>query len=72
MATTTRFTIDVDDKFTKTLDRLVQDTSATTKAEVIRRAIATYDYLAQNAKDSRQVVIRDDNSKAETKVVIPT
>jgi hypothetical protein len=40
-----RFSIDVDDAFDATLNSLVQGTDATTKADVIRRAVATYKYL---------------------------
>lgn len=40
-----RFTIDIDDKFDQTLQGLKDATGATTKAEVIRRAVASYQYL---------------------------
>ena len=45
-----RFTIDIDDKFNDTLNTLVRETSASTKAEVIRNAIAVYSYLKANAQ----------------------
>jgi len=67
---TTRYTIDVDDKFQDTLERLVKETSATTKAEVLRRALATYDLLNERTRDAnQQVVIRSGNK--ETIVGIP-
>src|SRR5713226_7344615 len=37
-----RYTIDFDDEFDKTLTELVKTSDATTKADVIRRAVATY------------------------------
>jgi len=44
-----RYTIDVDDNFDQTLNELVRTTPATTKADVIRRAVASYKYLKDEA-----------------------
>jgi predicted transcriptional regulator len=67
-----RYTIDFDDKFDKTLSELVQSTDATTKADVIRRAVASYSYLkkAQQENNGAKVVLTDDkNLKKE--IVLP-
>lgn len=40
-----RITLDADRTFNNTLERLVETTPATSKAEVIRNAIAVYSYL---------------------------
>lgn len=45
-----RYTIDFDDKFGKSLSDLLESTDATTKADVIRRAVASYSYLKRLSK----------------------
>jgi predicted transcriptional regulator len=59
-----RYTIDFDDHFDKTLSELVDTTDATTKADVIRRAVASYSYLkkAQQGNKDAKVVVTDNGS----------
>jgi predicted transcriptional regulator len=67
-----RYTIDFDNDFDKTLSELVATTDATTKADVIRRAVASYSYLKkqqQANKDAKIVVTDDNNLKKE--IVLP-
>lgn len=67
-----RYTIDFDDKFDKTLSDLLESTDATTKADVIRRAVASYSYLKkaqQENKDAKIVVT--DNDKLHKEIVLP-
>jgi hypothetical protein len=67
-----RYTIDFDDKFDKTLSDLLESTDATTKADVIRRAVASYSYLKkaqQENKDAKVVVT--DNAKLHKEIVLP-
>ncbi len=66
-----RYTIDFDDDFDKTLSDLVKISDATTKADVIRRAVATYSYLkkAQKANTNSKVLIQGDNVNKE--IVLP-
>jgi hypothetical protein len=67
-----RYTIDFDDKFDKTLSDLLASTDATTKADVIRRAVASYSYLKkaqQENKDAKVVVT--DNAKLHKEIVLP-
>ena len=52
-----RFSIDVDQAFDDTLTSLVEETHATTKADVIRRAVASYKYLKDALKDDQTVQI---------------
>jgi predicted transcriptional regulator len=66
-----RFTIDVDTKFNDTLDRLAQGGS---KADVIRKAIATYDYLKNATSDQasdKRVSITDANGNVQKDVILP-
>ena len=67
-----RYTIDFDKDFDKTLSELVEMTDATTKADVIRRAVASYSYLKKQQrahKDARIVVTDDDKIRKE--IVLP-
>ncbi len=66
-----RFTIDVDDKFNDTLSSLAQ---GTTKADVIRRAVASYQYLKSEvptASTERQISITDASGKVQKVVILP-
>lgn len=67
-----RYTIDFDDHFDKTLTDLVKTTDATTKADVIRRAVASYSYLKkqQHAHKDAKVVITDDD-QLNKEIVLP-
>jgi predicted transcriptional regulator len=67
-----RYTIDFDDEFDKTLTDLVKNSDATTKAEVIRRAVATYNYLkkAQKAGKNAKIAITEDD-KVTKEVLLP-
>jgi predicted transcriptional regulator len=67
-----RYTIDFDDDFDKTLTDLVKNSDATTKADVIRRAVATYSYLkkAQQANKNAKVAITQDD-KVTKEIVLP-
>ena len=61
-----RITIDVDNTFNANLKSLVNSTSATSKAEVIRNAVAVYGYLKEQvpkSKDSGSQVIEVTDSK---------
>ena len=68
-----RYTIDFDDDFDKTLLELVKDTSAPTKAEVIRRAVASYSYLKKQQRNDAnvKVSITDKNDKVIKEIVLP-
>lgn len=67
-----RYTIDFDKDFDKTLSELVETTDATTKADVIRRAVASYSYLKkeQRANKEAKIVITDDD-KLKKEIVLP-
>lgn len=67
-----RYTIDFDDKFDKTLSDLLKSTDATTKADVIRRAVASYSYLkkAQQENKGAKVVVTDNHS-LNKEIVLP-
>jgi predicted transcriptional regulator len=68
-----RFTIDIDDKFNGTLARLAH-ANATTKADVIRRAVQTYSFLKSEVPTedaSKRVAITDVDGKVEKMVILP-
>jgi hypothetical protein len=67
-----RYTIDFDDDFDKTLTDLVKSSDATTKADVIRRAVATYSYLknAQKSGNNAKVAITE-GDKVTKEIVLP-
>ena len=66
-----RYTIDFDDNFDKTLTDLTKSTDATTKADVIRRAVASYSYLKKQENDQGKVSITDKDGKVIKDVVLP-
>jgi N-acetylglutamate synthase/N-acetylornithine aminotransferase len=66
-----RFTIDIDDKFNDTLTSLANGGS---KADVIRRAVATYQYLKSevpNQQSDKQVLISDARGKVQKVLIVP-
>jgi hypothetical protein len=66
-----RYTIDFDNNFDKTLNDLTKDTDATTKADVIRRAVASYKYLKSQEKANNKVSITTNDGKIVKDVVLP-
>jgi hypothetical protein len=67
-----RYTIDFDKDFDKTLSELVDTTDATTKADVIRRAVASYSYLKKQQRENKdaKIVVTDDG-KMKKEIVLP-
>ena len=66
-----RFTIDVDDKFNDVLSELAK---GTTKADVIRRAVASYQYLKSETDApaaGRRISITDAAGNIQKDVVLP-
>ena len=68
MSTLTTFNFD--SKLTATIEELKDSTSATSKAEIIRRAIALLK-VVQDAKDRGEelVLVGEDNS--QTRIILP-
>ena len=67
-----RYTIDFDDDFDKMLSGLVKSTDATTKAEVIRRAVASYNYLKKQQREQHSKLrLVDDEDKPLQEIVLP-
>jgi hypothetical protein len=66
-----RYTIDFDDSFDKTLNDLTKSTDATTKADVIRRAVASYKYLKTHASGDNKVSITTKDGKVVKDIVLP-
>jgi metal-responsive CopG/Arc/MetJ family transcriptional regulator len=66
-----RFTIDIDQQFSDTLDRLANGGS---KADVIRRAVQTYSYLKSevpNNEVGKRVSITNNDSVIEKDIILP-
>jgi hypothetical protein len=68
-----RFSIDVDDTFDATLNSLIQGTDATTKADVIRRAVASYKYLKDELKNDQnaKISVTDKSGAVKKDVILP-
>jgi metal-responsive CopG/Arc/MetJ family transcriptional regulator len=67
----TRFTIDIDDQFNKTLESLANGGS---KADVVRRAVQTYNYLKHevpNNQTDKRVSITNVASNIEKDILLP-
>jgi hypothetical protein len=66
-----RFTIDTDQQFDQNLDELVKLTGGT-KADVLRKALATYKYLKSENQDTQnKVSITDKNGAVLKDVILP-
>jgi hypothetical protein len=68
-----RYTIDFDEEFDKTLTELVKKTDATTKADVIRRAVASYSYLKKQQRERKGAKLRivDEHDKPLQEIILP-
>ena len=68
-----RITLDADSTFNHTLEHLVETTPATSKAEVIRNAVAVYNYLKGSLpqRDGIQTVVISDVNGEKKHVLIP-
>jgi hypothetical protein len=66
-----RFTIDIDDQFNETLKSLANGGN---KADVIRRAVASYRYLKSevpNSQSDKRISITDAEGKVLKDVIFP-
>ena len=68
-----RFSFEVDTAFDNTLNSLIDGTDATTKADVIRRAVASYKYLKDELKNNpgAKVSVTDATGGVKKDVVLP-
>ncbi len=70
-----RITVDVDDTFYANLNKLVESTSATSKAEVIRNAVAVYSFMKGSVPRSestgQQVIDVPDADGTKIRMLIP-
>jgi hypothetical protein len=66
-----RLTLDIDEKFNKNLTELAR---GTTKADVIRKALASYQYLKSQVPDQssgKRISITDAAGNIEKDVILP-
>jgi hypothetical protein len=67
-----KYTIDFDDAFNNTLEDLKETTDATTKADVIRRAVASYKVLkSESAPKDQKISITSKDGKILKDIVLP-
>jgi hypothetical protein len=68
-----RITLDADRTFNNTLEKLVESTPATSKAEVIRNAVAVYSYLKNSLpkENGAQTIEISDTLGGRKHVLIP-
>ncbi|MGD9583292.1 MAG: hypothetical protein AB7V26_06435 [Lysobacterales bacterium] len=59
-----------DPKLTKTIEDLKRDTSATSKAEIVRRAV-TLLKVVQEAKDRGEDLVLVRGDKTQTRIILP-
>jgi ribosomal protein S17E len=67
-----RYTVDFDDKFDRNLTKLQEKTGASSRAEVIRNAVAVYSYLKTAVPEVdgvQKVFIKDKDGI--TNVILP-
>ena len=69
---TTRYTIDLDKAFDASLAKLAEK-KGTTKADIIRRALATYSFLSTQTADNpqRKVSITNNEDKVLKDLMLP-
>jgi predicted transcriptional regulator len=69
---TTRYTIDLDQNLDKTLSGLAEN-KGTTKAEIIKRALATYSFISGQtpSESGKKVSITDQSDKVLKDIAIP-
>ena len=65
-----RLTVDVGSDFDKVLTDL-STSKETTKAEIIRRAVASYTYLNKQVQDGKKVSITTQEDKVVKDVILP-
>lgn len=65
-----RYTIDLGEKFDELLTALAKGKDIT-KSEIIRRAVASYAYLAKETEEGRRVSITDAGDRIVKDVVLP-
>ncbi len=69
---TTRYTIDLDQTLDKTLSGLAEN-KGTTKAEIIKRALATYSFISgqTSSESGKKISITDASDKVLKDIAIP-
>ena len=66
-----KYTMEFDDAFDKTLSELRESTDATTKADVIRRAVSSYKILKKDAMREGKIFVADKDGKILKEVILP-
>lgn len=67
-----KYTIDFDDAFNHTLEELKDTTDATTKADVIRRAVAAYKVLkSESSPQDQKISVTTSDGKILKDILLP-
>ena len=70
MANKVRYNVTLPKKMDTILEN-ISDQDDVSKGEVIRRALAIYDYLLKAKDADKKIVLRDDKANEETEIVFP-
>jgi len=65
-----RFQFDLSPKMAELLDRLVADTGAATRAEVLRRAISIFGMLCDETSAGKRIEIADPKTGARDRLLV--
>lgn len=66
-----RLNLEVSPHVRERLERLREDTEAESLTEVIRRALAVYESLAEVAGSTKRIIIRDKNGDERELLLVP-
>ena len=66
-----RLTIDLSDKAEEIVARLASD-QGTTKVEILRRALALYDYVQEQTESGSKLAIVGKSGKVEERIIFPS
>ncbi len=65
--TTFRF----DEKMTKTIEELKAATGASSKAEIVKRAVALYQVVQKAHQNGEKLILKDEAAVKEREIIIP-
>ena len=66
----TRLTVDLSDRAEEIVSRLASD-QGTTKVEVLRRALALYDYVQEQTSEGSKLALVGDGGDVKERIVFP-
>ncbi len=64
-----RFTIEFSDEIDKQIEMIQNSTGATTKAEVVRRALGLLKYVVEEQREGSKLILENQKQKVRKEVV---